>query len=300
MAPNDSGGAGNALAPTGERLVPDRQSGELVLAEHLARYRLARQLASGRRVLDVACGEGYGSAMLAAAGAIAVTGVDVDAQTVEHVKRRHGIDSVQADIRSLPFDDGEFDLVVSFETIEHVEEPERALDELARVRSAGGLVVLSTPNASQYLVENEFHVREFGHDEFVDLLRARFSSVRLLFQHNWLASAILDEPAMAEADGQTTLPIDLTKVRALEPGNELYIVALCGEEVDMPLGHVGVMAGTDEAHELADRLAEAQRTATRWHDAFQDVSQTARWMGSTWSWRLTKPFRLPARLLRRR
>jgi SAM-dependent methyltransferase len=288
------------LDRTGERLVPDAQHGELVHAEHLARYRLAAQLAPGRRVLDVACGEGYGSALLAAAGAGTVVGVDLDPATVEHARTRHGIDARAGDVRALPFEDGSFDLVVSFETIEHVEEPERALDELARVVAPDGLVVVSTPNSRQYLVENPFHVREFEHAEFVELLQARLPAVRLLYQHNWLTSAVLDERSMREQGGAQQLPVELTKVRAVEPGDELYLVAVCGREPDVRLRAVGVMAGVDEAHALAARLVDAERTAGKWHDAFQESQDTARWMSSTLSWRLTKPFRLPGRLLRRR
>jgi SAM-dependent methyltransferase len=247
----------------------------------------------------VACGEGYGAALMAAAGATAVVGADLDEATVEHARSRHGIEAGVADVRELPFEDGAFELVVSFETIEHVEEPERALRELARVAGVDGLVVISTPNSRRYLVENEFHAREFDHDEFVDLLEARFPAVRLLYQHNWMTSAVLDEQAMHEQGGARPMPIELAKVRAVEPGDELYLVAICGREPDIRLSAVGVMAGVDEAHELAVRLVEAERTAHKWHDAFQESQDTARRMSSTLSWRLTKPFRLPARLMRR-
>ena len=121
------------LEATGERLVPEAFAGELVLAEHLARYLLAARLAPGRRVLDAASGEGYGTAMLAASGAENVIGVDVDAATVAHARGRYGLDFRVGDVSELPFADGEFDLVVSFETIEHVADPEHALSEFARV-----------------------------------------------------------------------------------------------------------------------------------------------------------------------
>jgi SAM-dependent methyltransferase len=289
------------LEPTGERLIPDRQPGELVLAEHLARYRLAAQLAPGRRVLDAACGEGYGLALMAGAGAESATGVDVDQGAVEHVRERHGLDARRADVRELPFEDGAFDLVVSFETIEHVEQPERALDELARVLAPDGLLLISTPNASQYLVDNEFHVREFGHDEFAGLLHDRFPAVRLLYQHNWLTSAVLEEPDLAEDGGERRLDLRLTKVRGVAPGDELYLLALCGRGgVEVDLQAEAVMAGTDEAHELARRLVEAQGTAAQWHDRYQETLATAQWMRSTLTWRLTKPFRALTRLARRR
>ena len=78
------------MDPTGERLVPDAQRDQLIYAEHLARYFLASQLAAGRRVLDAGCGEGYGTALLAAAGAASVVGVDVDEPTIEHARERYG------------------------------------------------------------------------------------------------------------------------------------------------------------------------------------------------------------------
>ena len=296
------------LEPTGERLLPEHHGGQLVHAEHLARYRLAAQLAPGRRVLDCACGEGYGSGLMAAAGAESVTAADIDQATVDHVRERYGIEAHRADVRSLPFDDGAFDLVVSFETIEHVHEPERALDELARVRAPGGHLLISTPNAAESLVQNEFHVHEFGHDEFVALLRERFPAVRLLYQHNWLTSAVLDEAGMAAADGAGPVPLELTKVHGVEPGGELYLIALCGDEdVEAAPALPGVMAGTDEAHLLAHRLDDALRTqkhlndeALAAHKRFEEIRETATWMRSTWSWRLTKPFRLHTKLRRRR
>ena len=127
------------LEVTGERLVPDQQRGELVHAEHLARYRFASQLASGLDVLDAACGEGYGSAMLAeAVGAARVVGVDVDAQTVAHAQQAYGLDFRVQDVCDLALEDDCFDLVVSFETIEHVEDASRMLAEFRLVLRPAG------------------------------------------------------------------------------------------------------------------------------------------------------------------
>ena len=158
--------------------MPELQHGELVHAEHLARYLVAAELAPERRVLDAACGEGYGTALLAAAGARSAIGVDLDESTIVHARGRHpGPEFVQADVRQLPFEDRAFDLIVSFETIEHVRDPDAVLDELQRVLADDGLLIVSTPNKHQYLVDNEFHEREFAHEEFVALLEARFASV---------------------------------------------------------------------------------------------------------------------------
>ncbi len=291
------------LQPTGERLLPEHYRGRLVHAEHVARYRLATQLAGAKRVLDAACGEGYGSGMLRAAGAESVTAVDLDSATVAHARKRHGIDALVADIRSLPFDDDAFDLVVSFETIEHVEDPGRALDELSRVLAPGGLLMISTPVAGQYLVENEFHVREFEHDEFLAALRGRFAAVRPLFQHNWLTSAILEDASMVQSDGESVLALDLAKVSPVPVGDELFLIALCGEDVEVSLRQVGVMAGTDQSHELAHRLGDAVQTQERYKGAYEDSARQLEDMRrrldeitSSRCWRLTKPLRAGKRL----
>ncbi len=306
---------------TGERLVPEVQHGELVHAEHLARYLVAAPLAAGKRVLDVACGEGYGTDMLARAGATHAVGVDIDAPAIARAQSRYAGDFRCGEITQLPFGDGEFDLVVSFETIEHVADAEGALAEMTRVLAPDGALMISTPNTHEYLVDNDFHEREFSHEEFVALLEQRFPAVRLLYQHNWTLSAILDEAAFAEGDESRTLELDVHKTVSLQPGRELYTVALCGEVGEAALRQVAVAAATDEAHSLARRLVDCEETASKWHteykkaedaaklwhDTYKEEEQraeearaSARQMATSLSWRLTKPLRLPAKLRERR
>src|SRR4051812_7524745 len=133
------------LEATGERLLPEQQRGELVHAQHLARYRFAAQFAGGRRVLDAACGEGYGTTMLAAAGARSATGADIDQPTVDRAREKYGLAFECSDVAALPFEDSSFDLVVSFETLEHVSDPGLAIAEFRRVLSEGGVLIASTP-----------------------------------------------------------------------------------------------------------------------------------------------------------
>ena len=301
------------LEATGERLIPEAYQGELVLAEHLARYILAARLARGRRVLDAASGEGYGSAILAAAGAAQVVGVDVDEQAVEHARGRYGLDFRVGDVADLPFAPGDFDLIVSFETIEHVADPERVLDGFARVLGDDGLLIVSTPNADEYRVENEFHVRELKPEEFHGALTSRFAAVRSLYQQNFLTSAVLDAPELERADADAPLDLDARKVAGVPPGRELYSLALCGPEPLPELkADVAVMAGVYEAHELAAEVQEAWRIHREWearaHQAEvnqqewearareaerqnEELRATLDRIGHSLSWRITKPLR---------
>src|SRR5580765_6728862 len=146
---------------TGERYTPD--VGDQIGHEHLHRYLFAGLYCAGRRVVDVACGEGYGSSFL---GKIAaeVVGVDSSAETIEHAAREYAAANVTfhaADAASIPVADGWADIVVSFETIEHLEHHEAFVAEVARVLSRDGLLVLSTPDRSVYLADGEpnpFHL----------------------------------------------------------------------------------------------------------------------------------------------
>ena len=172
----------NDLPFTGERFIPGVQ-GEIWL-EHWHRYLFASRWAAGKRVLDVACGEGYGSALLARKAAH-VTGVDVSEAAIAHARSayadRANLDFVAASCTALPLPAATFDTVVSFETVEHLEAQEAFLDQVARVLAPGGVFVLSCPNKVEYSdkrnYQNEFHVRELYRDELARLVTGHFPEV---------------------------------------------------------------------------------------------------------------------------
>lgn len=160
--------------------------------EHVGRYRFARRFVRGRRVLDVACGEGYGAAGLAKAGAAGVIGVDISPGVCENARRKYGLDARAGNAQDIPLPDRSVDVVVSFETIEHVDDPDAFVRECARVLAPPGVLVVSTPNRPVYSADgarNPFHVKEFDEREFRELLGAYFARVRLFTQFPRTAAA---------------------------------------------------------------------------------------------------------------
>jgi SAM-dependent methyltransferase len=154
-----------------------------------ARYVFAAPYAAGKRVLDIACGTGYGLALLEGRAA-RVTGVDMDVEALRKAPAAIADGSttvVAADACWLPFDDASFDLVVSFETLEHLRDRETFVGELRRVLTAEGTCILSTPNANYTQPvngkpTNPFHVHEYAPDELRDALGRHFPRVELLGQ----------------------------------------------------------------------------------------------------------------------
>lgn len=158
--------------------------------EHVARYRLATTFVRpGVAVLDIACGTGFGLRLLRESGA-RVVGADVDAEALRRAARTvadAGIPILRGDGCRLPFADGAFGLVVSFETIEHLETRRAFVGELRRVLAPGGTCLISTPNALYTRPvdgkpRNPFHVHEYAPAEFAAELRASFGRVQLVGQ----------------------------------------------------------------------------------------------------------------------
>jgi SAM-dependent methyltransferase len=169
---------------TGERMVPEKADA-YTFWEHVYRYRFAATLVNGKKVLDIACGEGYGAAALAQAGATSVIGVDVSSEACEHATRRYGIETRLGDAQNIPLKNASVDIIVSFETIEHVSRPEKFLDECVRVLAPRGQIVISTPNRDVYLKDapkNPYHVRELDEKEFISLLMPRFRHTSIYTQ----------------------------------------------------------------------------------------------------------------------
>ena len=192
------------LVFTGERFLPDCP-GEIWL-EHWHRYHFAAGLARERRVLDVASGEGYGSALLAQT-AREVVGLDAAVEAIAHAqltyRGRGNLRFVGGDCARLPFADAAFDLVVSFETIEHITAQREFLGEVRRVLAPDGILLLSSPNKAEYSdrrgYANPFHVAELYRDELRELLGEFFPHSAWYGQSIGFCSTIAAEVAAAGA-----------------------------------------------------------------------------------------------------
>jgi ubiquinone/menaquinone biosynthesis C-methylase UbiE len=213
---------------TGERFLPGL-AGEIAF-EHNHRYAFARRFVAGRRVLDVACGEGYGAALLAEVGA-SVTGIDIDVDTIARASQTYARKNLRFTVGSaaaLPLPDASVDAVVSFETIEHLpaaEQP-RMLAEFARVLAPDGIVILSSPNRPQYSDarnhRNPFHLHELDGEELARLL-GQFPAQRWYHQRRYLGDALWAE---REGSGFEALCGDAHVVQAAEPPQAMYFVVI--------------------------------------------------------------------------
>lgn len=153
---------------------------------HLVAYEKAADIFASGEILDLGCNTGYGSKILSVHGK--VSGVDVSEKAISTARTLHGssgIDFQVIDGESLPFENGRFDLIVSFQVIEHIVDYQKYLGEIKRVLSPNGIVAFTTPNAKLRLDEgmkpwNPFHVREFDVSNLESLLRSSFTHVVVL------------------------------------------------------------------------------------------------------------------------
>jgi SAM-dependent methyltransferase len=220
-------------------------------------------------VLDAGCGDGWGTAALAEIGATAV-GVDFAPAAIAEARGEHGDKAsfAEADLRDLPFEDGEFDHVVCFETIAQIAEPEQALDELHRVLHPGGLLLISSPNRSAYPPGNPLHLSEMTSEEFERLLRARFANVAVHRQQSYHATLLGTPELLAHDDPDAQVQAVVSKVVGGQPGSELHAVAVAsaGElppaPAELVLGEL-VDYNEQQAHleEWRERAVQAEATA---------------------------------------
>jgi SAM-dependent methyltransferase len=259
---------------TGERFIPG-EGGARIAYEHYHRYFLAKRVASGKSVLDIGCGEGYGSNLLAEV-ASRVVGIDLSPQAIEHARTRYqqpNLNFEVADCRKTGFPDAGFDLIVCFEMIEHIEEHHQLLSEVKRLLRPGGCFVVSSPDKAVYSeaqgYQNPFHVKELYGGEFKSLLEKNFARVKIFSQNLCLGSVLHPFPSLKVA-GQPQAELIEVKANsenmftAIEPAGTgaKYYIGVCSEAaLDPVVESLLLSVWNDTSETLVSELEQALRAA---------------------------------------
>ena len=167
-----------------ERIVPEEENYK-TYQEHIHRYIFASNFCKDKIVLDVACGAGYGSHYLMKNSAKSVIGVDISEDAIAYAKTHYTnqkIEFIVGDGTKLPFSANSLEVIVSFETIEHITEYEKYLSECKRVLTKGGVFICSTPNKMCENISDQYHIREFYLDEFYEMMNENFREAELYAQ----------------------------------------------------------------------------------------------------------------------
>jgi SAM-dependent methyltransferase len=270
---------------TGERFT-SAISGQIEI-EHFHRYLYARELCYGKDVLDVASGEGYGSALLAQV-ATSVTGIEIAREAVDHARASYqsaNLRFLEGDARQLPIASASFDVVVSFETIEHIAEHDSFLQEVRRVLRPNGVFIVSTPDRDNYSradsPPNPYHALELSRDQFVDLLLRYFEHALCSVQRPIDGSVLF--PLAAEPSEATPICFEKTGDRYFERSLGLpqppYLVAVASakkikcvvpsilieaEQIESVRGRVAVLT-----QELAAARSQAEIEANSARQAWE-------------------------------
>jgi len=244
---------------TGERFLPDDYPNEDIAIEHYQRYLSIGDLVKGKTVIDVACGEGYGTCILSKAASF-VYGIDIDEETVSHATQKYreiqNIKFLRGSVAYLPFRTHCVDVVVSFETIEHIDEKNQYLflQEIKRILKQNGILIVSTPDKFIYSdsqnYTNEFHIKEFYRDEFYSFLLRYFKHVNFFYQDFQAASVFSNEKAEK---------LQVVYTNKLNSGQ--YIVAICSDAHKNILFNIGsiVYDLEDKFRGNINRILELQR-----------------------------------------
>jgi SAM-dependent methyltransferase len=251
---------------TVERLDP-KTFGKFETLDHYARYVFASQFVPGKRVMDIACGLGYGAKLLRDAGASHVVAIDNSEEAITYAETHYGdeqIDYYCADAHSAAnVVTGVFDVVVSFETIEHLERPSEFLGQCQRLAHRDTIFVLSVPNEAHLPSGcNPWHLHAFDYESFATLLRKHFESFTLIPQYFSTASIIDAVPDSEGAD--LTLGHTLMARFQAIPLKPYSYIAVCGLVEHIPEPNC-IVHGPRFFSDMSQWVTELERAKT-WLD----------------------------------
>jgi GT2 family glycosyltransferase/ubiquinone/menaquinone biosynthesis C-methylase UbiE len=307
---------------TGERYMPS-EAGRIRM-EHYHRYLLLTDLVFEKKVLDVASGEGYGTYLLAN-HAFTIVGVDISIEAIAHAKEKYkkeNLNYIQGSAADLQFPDETFDVVVSFETIEHLAEQAEMIAGIKRVLKKNGVLIISSPNRPVYSEEsgefNEYHVKELDFGELNNLLLEYFKQIDYYGQRMQISSVVQplsDSPSISKVYSERDGGVSYSATDLISP---VYFIAVCSSSgVELPnLGmsayypgdfdlishYVGfakwakerdevVKARDSQIFDLILKLEENQRQLLSSKNDLSSILNSK-------SWAVTSPMRLTGKFLR--
>lgn len=229
------------IIPDLERIIPDKLGGysRRLIQEHIDRYNFAVPYIYNKIIADIACGSGYGSHLLAINGAKKVIGVDCDRKTILYAKNRypnHNVTYKIGDANDLPITSVSIDVIVSFETIEHIQVHQGFIKESKRILKRSGLLIISTPNRKHSIGDNPFHFREYDLKEFKQMLNGYFRKVTFYGQRPVfkpvmymyrLLSRILPLSFHPLLHMRPWERLDIRKLDNMHDDGYVYFIALC-------------------------------------------------------------------------
>lgn len=284
----------------GERMVPAFHRGALVYGEHITRYESVAELVKGKVVLDIASGSGYGSEVLART-AEHVTGVDIDSASVEYATRnykRANIDYVVGSAEDIPLADDSVDVVVTFETIEHIPNYEKFLKEIKRVTKPGGFAIVSTPNDPEFPVGNHFHLHQFSKEELERLLKKHYKFVEFNYQFTWLYAAVMRGLG---AEKYWERALETINCAPLSPEKALYFIAICSDhalpdplkikEIAAASEHYSARLEQEKQITRDEELAKCQKKLEVEREKFEVAQKELELIRGSLTWRISEKLR---------
>ena len=244
---------------TGERYIPEYfvDTNDEIVKEHEDRYNSIIKIITNRIVLDAACGSGYGSYEISK-HAKSVIGIDISDESINYAIKNYKSENLNfevASVTNLPFLDNSFDVVVSFETIEHISEEAQILflKQIKNVLKDDGYFVISTPDKLNYSdksnYKNEFHIKEFYEDEFYKFLLSFFKNVKFYYQTEEVCNLIYDKNSKNLKLNSFDFDI-----------SGKYIIAICSDSNIDELQSIGSISITNNKNEFFKmRIQELQK-----------------------------------------
>jgi len=278
---------------TGERLIPKDDREKLMYGEHIIRYELSKKLMKNKVVLDIASGTGYGTQVLSTV-AKKVYGVDISKEAIDYAKKHYSsqnLSFLQGSADKIPFDDEVFEVVNSFETIEHIPTYKEFIKEAKRVLKKNGVFIVSTPNKKEFIQNAHYHVHEFFEKEFTDLLKRSFKNVEIYYQDTFKGSSVHS----ASAFGKTWQKEELV-LKSITQAKEkaIYFIAICSDDTLPVLDEATIIAEqwSDKKYfEKEGYISSIEKENVKKQKEIDNLNRQVEEIISSRSWQVTKPIR---------